>query len=415
MNETLYQKAELIAGYLKGSLSSDGERELSEWINESPDNRHLFDQLTNPETLRLAITRHDDRKTKAINDLNAARWFKDENQDKWWYRRRDRIGLLGTLLVFVLTITFLWLNETRTKNLTAMLGNMQEDIEPGSDQARLYLEDSLVVIMVDTVDGIIAQQSDNDVQVLKENGWLFYHSSHPGDTISYNALEVPRKGKFRVILPDGSRAWLNADSRLKYPALFGNNFRRVNFSGEGYFEVTGLPATLINPINYTDRLALGKARPFLIDISGRQLPATIQVSGSRFNVRAYRDEDYIEVLSLEGEVQVRKGDHHLTLLRNQTGRIYDDGRSVVLNNVMASTIIAWKDNFFKFDKTPLPDVMKAVERWYDVQMDYGDHTSRQAITGVYDRDVPLSKLLRNLATTTGIRFQLKGKVVSIIP
>lgn len=413
MNEMLYQKAELIAGYLKGSLSSAQERELSEWINQSPDNRHFFDQLTNPETLRIAITRHDGKKNKVIDELNATMWFQDKHQHKWWYNWRNSLGVLAVIVVVVVTAVFFWLNQPRNTAQTSIGSRVQEDITPGSDQARLYLEDSLVVIMVDTVDGVIAQQSDNDVKVLKENGWLFYHSSHPGDTISYNALEVPRKGKFRVILPDGSRVWLNAESRLRYPVLFGNNFRRVKFSGEGYFEVTGMPATLVNPVAFADRLALAQARPFLLDVTRREGPATIQVTGSRFNVRAYGDEDYIEVLALEGTVQVSRGDQQFTLHRNQAGRIYDNGKASIRSNVSTGAFTAWKDNLFKFDRTPLQEAMKAIGRWYDVEIDYGNHPPRQAITGAYDRDAMLSKLLHDLEVSTGLRFKVADKVITI--
>lgn len=415
MNETLLPQAELIAGYLKGTLSTEQESALSAWINQSPDNRQLFDLLTNPETLRAAITRHDEKKTRVINELHATIKFQERNQDKWWYRWRDSLGLLAAVVVVLLTVMFVWFNQPRHQGLMAIGTGLQEDIAPGSDQARLYLEDSLVVTMVDTVDGLIAHQSDGDVKVLKENGWLFYHNSHPGDTISYNALEIPRKGKFRVILPDGSRVWLNAASNLRYPVLFGNNFRRVQFSGEGYFEVTGLPATIVNPVAYTDRLALATSRPFLIDIAGEEGMAAVQVTGSRFNVRAYPDEDYIEVLSLEGTVEVSKGGNQLTLQRNQLGRIYRNGKTTVQNEVPPGAFVAWKDNQFKFDDIPLNQAMKAVERWYDVQTDYVGYTARKDITACFERDAPLSRLLHYLEANTGMQFKLQGHTITVIP
>jgi len=412
MDNIVKRKADLITRYLKGSLNAMEQQELEEWVSESDDNRYLFESLTDPEHLRTALNRYDEKRKKILNKIQASIAINNIHQSGWWFRWRRWIIGSGVAVVLVATTFILWPKERSRQIAAALPERYNNEVLPGGDQAKLTLDDGSVIILVDTVNGLLATDASGRTRVHKENGWLSYHSTDLGDSIYYNIIRVPRQGQYKLILPDGSRVWLNAGSSLHYPVVFGSNERRVELKGEGYFEVTSLPTPLAGnamPLPGT----LPAIQPFVVSLSTAAGNAELQVAGARFNVKAYDDEAYIHATLLEGEGRLFQGANELALKSGQEGLLENNGQVAIHNNVNTAEVVAWKDGLFRFKDANIDQILKQVERWYDIEVVYED-TINELFTGSIERNTPLSQLLRYLEQLHHVRFTISGNKVIVM-
>ncbi|WP_315814103.1 FecR family protein [Paraflavitalea speifideaquila] len=185
------------------------------------------------------------RKEKKILDkIQASIVLNQAQHPDWWFRWRRPLVIAVLAAVIITGAWLIWHISTSRTVFTSLPARFKNEVLPGGDQAKLTLEDGSVIILMDTVNGVLATEASGRTQVYKENGWLSYFSTDPGDSIYFNTIRIPYKGQYKVILPDGSRVWLNAGSSLRYPVVFGQQERRVELRGEAYFEVTSIPATL---------------------------------------------------------------------------------------------------------------------------------------------------------------------------
>jgi transmembrane sensor len=411
-NNIVKRKADLITRYLKGSLSPMEHQELEEWISESDDNRHLFESLTDPENLRIALNRYDEKRKKILNKIQASIAINNIHQSAWWSRWRRWITGAGIAAILLAGGWILWPKKTFRQIGIALPERFRNEVLPGSEQAKLTLDDRSVIILVDTVNGVLATDASGRTRVFKENGWLSYYSTDPGDSLYFNTLCVPRKGQYRVALPDGSRVWLNAGSSLRYPVVFGSKERRVELKGEAYFEVTSLPTPLAGsaaplPGNVPANL------PFVVSLSTALGNAEIQALGTRFNVKAYDDEAHFQATLLEGSAKLVQGANVFMLRPGQQGLFENNGQIAVYNNVNTAEVIAWKQGLFRFKDANIDQIMEQVERWYDVEVIYKDNING-LFTGAIERNTPLSQLLRYLEQLNQVRFTITGNKIIVM-
>lgn len=406
------RKADLITRYLKGSLNSMEQQELDEWIGESDDNRHLFETLTDPEHLRNTLNRYDEKRKKILNKIQASITINNIQHPGWWFRWRRWIIAAGVAAILLAGAWVQWNKNTFRQIGNSMPERLRDDVLPGGEQAKLTLDDGSVIILVDTVNGVLATDASGRTRVFKENGWLSYYSTDPGDSIYYNIIRVPRKGQYKVILPDGSRVWLNAGSSLRYPVVFGSNERRVELKGEAYFEVTSLPTPLAGNAAPLPGSAPSNQR-FVVSLATAAGDAELRVVGTRFNVKAYDDEAHIHATLLEGSVKLFQGANELTLKPGQQGLLENNGQVAVHNNVNTAEVIAWKEGLFRFKDANIDQIMKQVERWYDVEVVYEDNIN-DLFTGAIERNTPLSQLLRYLEQLNHVKFTLSANKISVM-
>lgn len=410
MDNIVKRKAYLITRYLKGSLNATELQELEEWIDESDDNRQLFDSLTDPEHLRAALHRYDEKKEKILNRIQASITINQIRRYGWWYTWGRCAALAAVVAILFTGAWYLMNTNTLRYAVTSLPARYRNDVLPGSEQARLTLDDGAVIILVDTINGVLATDAGGRTQVFKENGWLSYrNNSDPGDSLYFNTIRVPRKGQYKVLLPDGSRVWLNAGSSLRYPVVFGNKQRRVELQGEAYFEVTSLPGSFGGREDSSKTITPGNV-PFMVDLAGT---TRLQASGARFNVKAYTEEAHIHTTVLEGTMRLRKGANDLLLKPRQEGLLENNGQVAVLNNVNVAAAIAWKEGLFRFKETEIGEIMKQVERWYDVEVVYED-TVRDVFTGTIERNTPLSQLLKYLEEGSQVKFTIADNKVTVM-
>ena len=211
-----------------------------------------------------------------------------------------------------------------------------EDVMPGGNKASLKLSDGRTIDLARVAGGNLAEQPGT--QVDKTKGELIYNASFAYPiAVSYNTLTTPLGGQYKVVLPDGSKAWLNAGSRLKYPTSFSGPKREVEMCGEVYFEIFQ-----------------NKKIPFvvrLIDKHAHKKDMEITVLGTHFNISSYRDEPTVQTTLLEGSVQIKKGELTKILAPGQQAEVPVDAlnQEIAVKTVDTESVVAWKEGRFEFN------------------------------------------------------------------
>jgi transmembrane sensor len=269
------------------------------------------------------------------------------------------------------------------------------DIVPGSHQAVLVLVDGTRISLTEAANGNIASQEDIEITKSGDGQLIYTLASNRKGTApasGYNTIETPKGGQYQVVLPDGSKIWLNAYSSLRLPLNFSEGAeRRVELKGEAYFEVSHQPT-----------------RPFTV-VSGQH---AVQVLGTHFNVKAYADEPDIKTSLLEGKVHVTAGTHSVTLAPGQQSRLVEE--NITVAEIDTREAVAWKEGYFRFDDERLEDIMRSVARWYDVDVVFeNDALKEETFGAVTTRFTRISTLLEIMEQTGDAQFRVEGKTIYI--
>ncbi len=269
-------------------------------------------------------------------------------------------------------------------------------IGPGGNRATLTLVNGQVVDLKEDQMGIVV---GDQLQYLDGTEILTDRTGTRGDAEEY-VMTTPRGGMYSVVLPDGSRVWLNAVSTLKYPNKFHGSERLVELEGEGFFEVTD-----------------DQERPFLVRSRGQ----VIKVLGTAFNVNAYPEEEQIVTTLVEGSVSIhtanthqgeRKANESPFLLKPGQQARYSEKEVEVLE-VSTSDFIAWRNGTFAFYGQSMPVVMRQIERWYDVSFENIALTENIELWGALSRDVMLSQILEVIELNTTLGFKQQERRITI--
>lgn len=267
------------------------------------------------------------------------------------------------------------------------------DVPPGGNKALLTLTNGRQIILDSLKNGLILRASNFEINKT-EDGQLEYHSFDRTDESAeepdLNMISTPRGGEYRVILPDGSKVWLNAGSSIKFPPVFRGKTRVVELRGEAYFEV-----------------AKNAKMPF--KVKSRQ--AEIEVLGTHFNVRAYTDEKAMKTTLVEGSVKVRTLNSNATLKPGDQA-VLQDYLMQVVHRVDVEEQIAWKNGLFQFKDASLEDVMKQAALWYDLKVSFAGKIPQKQLTGKTSRKANASQFM-NMLKYIGVEFKIEGKNVTI--
>lgn len=317
-------------------------------------------------------------------------------------RSRYAVKAVAVVGALVLTSAVLFLVAKPGKHakpvpLAAGPGERPE-VMPGSSKATLLLQDGSSVELGSAGNGVIARQGATQL-VKQAGGELHYTPSGAGTNSGFNTMIIPRGGQYKLQLPDGSRVWLNADSKLRYPTQFTGSERRVELTGEAYFEV-----------------AEDKNKPFRVWVQpadGRTPPALIEVLGTSFNVSAYCNTP-LKTTLVTGAVKVGDGTETVVLKAGQS--LEENSHPVIRKNNSAAVeeVIAWKNGLFNFHNASLKEVLDQIGRWYNLDVQYSSAIS-DSFNGSISRDEPLSHLLKLLEQTNHVRFTIKGNTISAEP
>ena len=271
-----------------------------------------------------------------------------------------------------------------------------QDVLPGWNQAFLGIDGKNRVELADNDAGIVV----SDQSISYSNG-----ESIQGLALNQSqqksvelVLEVPRKGKYKVQLSDGTLVWLNSDSKLKYPSVFEGEVRKVELEGEAYFEVSSALSA--------------NNKPFIVNSRGQE----IKVLGTHFNVQAYSDESETVTSLLEGSVQVRSiiANSSLLLSSGQASFYNHNQQSLAKKSMDVSQSIGWKEGLFILRGQKLGDIMRQIARWYDVEVKYLDSAPLELqLGGVISHSNSLKEVLHAISQTSAVSFQINGKTVIV--
>ncbi|WP_346319512.1 FecR domain-containing protein [Chitinophaga sp. YIM B06452] len=272
---------------------------------------------------------------------------------------------------------------------TAQTKDLIRDIAPGKDGAILTLDDGSQLVLDSLQNGNVAVQ--NGARLTLHNGQLTYSpSAKAAGELVYNTITTPRGRQFRVTLPDGSRVWLNAASSIRYPANFPAHERKVDITGEVYFEV-----------------ARDAAAPFLVNINNK---ADIEVLGTSFNINAYENEEHVTTTLLTGSLRIKKDGRERILRPGQQASLLNNIQ--VTENTDLGKVVAWKDGFFDFSGVDLEHAMRQIARWYEVEVVYAGKVPNVRFYGRISRDISLAGLIRGLNSTTDANMKIsEGKLI----
>jgi transmembrane sensor len=321
-----------------------------------------------------------------------------------------RIAAAAVVLLLVTAGGWLWLTRT-PKTQVATLEATNGDVAPGGNKALLTLANGSAIVLDNLANGIVAQQGN--VKVLKPgDGQLTYSPSIPtasGGEALYNTLSTPKGGEYTIILPDGSQVWLNAASSITYPTVFNIKERKVQVTGEAYFEV----AKLIT--------ADGRKRvPFIVDISsptggGREgALGRIEVLGTHFNINAYDDESAMKTTLLEGKVKASMVNGEWSILKPGQQAAIHHSQLTIHDKVDLESTMAWKNGLFHYENTDIQTVMRQLSRWYNVEVVYKrDLDKDDPLFFEVSRHTNLSDVLKVLNLAGGARFSIENRKIIV--
>lgn len=288
--------------------------------------------------------------------------------------------------------------QYKTQSPPVTQGAPLADRSPGAKKARLTLSDGTTITLDSAADGALAQQG-NAAIIKDANGEIRYDiNGHSASQPAMNTMTTPRGGQYKLMLPDGTKVWLNAASVITYPAEFTGRERRIKVSGEAYLEV-----------------AKNSAQPFIVDVDGGP---TVQVLGTSFNINGYADEEEIRTTLIDGSIKVLpKGspDPHGVLLRpgqQAVATIAGSHSMKIMNNADITQVLAWKNGIFNFQHSDLRSAMRQLERWYDIDVRYEGQLPKFSFSGEMDRGVMLSTVQRFLSDY-GVHTRLENKTLIV--
>lgn len=303
-----------------------------------------------------------------------------------------KIAVAAAILIIAGVSFWLMRTSSSPSNDTGIASVQQPDKEPGSDIATLTLADGTVIPLDSTTQGKIALQGKTAVTCLNR-GELKYNSGGQSDSGTYfNTVRVPRGGTYVLVLADGTRVWLNAASSLKYPADFTGNFREVELTGEGFFEVTE-----------------NAAKPFVVQSGNLK----VQVLGTSFNLNTYEEEAAAKASLINGSVKVSTGVESIILKPGQQAIIPASTRNISVGNFDTEEVIAWKNGFFQFNKID-ESYLRQLSRWYDVDLQFEAPVKPNEFNGRITRQTKLSSIVEALKIS-GIPCRLEKNRLVILP
>lgn len=379
---------EIIAAYLCGEAveAADMER-LQQWL-ETGDHRRELRQLERyykEQSVRQGID--EERAYHSVfGKIREEKRGRRLGVIRWW-------GAVASIVMLgIVTATVLLRTGAFRPEVLEVAGNdfaasdpMEVVLQLASGQQILLEEDDKLSL------------PDEYGAVYNRNGVLSFGTACPkgGTGEKYNVLKVPRGKEYQVILPDSTRVWLNADSRLRFPLAFGEKERRVFLEGEAYFDVKK-----------------AKDCPFIVETDR----IDVEVLGTRFDVKAYSDEETVYTTLLTGSVRIVADglrDRNVELKPAQQYSLDRKSRQQKVEEVDPSLYVAWMDRMFVFWNQRLEDVMKDLTKWYDVEFVFADEVAADMrISGNIERSRDLTAVLDMI---TGLRkveiVQRDGKYV----
>lgn len=383
---------ELLDGYEKGTLSSQEMERFFVLLNNKENESLLARSIDNKLNAKNAI-----EPVSTISEAEEQTPGKVANiQRPLAYRLIWAAACAGIIWG---AVSYFQQKYQKSHSVTLPIAKAENDALPGKNGALLRLADGTAFNLDSAASGLISRQ--NGADVFLSNGQLNYKrlpAATDTATPTYNTVATPTGRQFQLTLPDATKVWLNAGSSITFPTRFTGRQRQVQISGEVYLEV-----------------APDKNKPFMVTIRDSY---TVEVLGTHFNINAYANEQAVRTTLLEGKIKVSPA------VPEQTPVILFPGQEVsenqtekksplrILKNVNTEKAVAWKNGFFDFEEVSIRELMRQVERWYDIEVRYENGVPDLRFFGKMSRNVTLQGLLKGLKGA-GVTFRLTEKQLLI--
>jgi len=402
MNELSADRvAFLVAGYIRQTLSEKEHDELDGWITASDDNQQLFEELTDPATIRKGLHVMEKVDEDAARERIKSKISFTDKEIPRGKKRWMSYSAAASIIIAAGLIIFFMVNR---KSNTGKRNIVKEEIiKPGRNQATLTLADGKTINLFESKKGLIDSTQGNEV-LKTTDGQINYIGT--GASNSFHILTTPAGGQYSVLLPDSTRVWLNSSSSLKYPVSFSANERLVELTGEAYFEVKQAPSS--SPKGGGQRKT-----PFIVKVGTMK----VEVLGTHFNINAYSDEPTINTTLLEGKVIVssqESGVGSQELKPGEQAKLMENGEWEIENAVDVEEVIAWKNGVFIFKDSEIGNVMRQIGRWYNAEIVYEGKVDHH-FNATIDRKESVEKLLHFLEETNEVHFKVEGKRIIVRP
>lgn len=380
----IHRIAALIVKSIKGNISEEERHDLENWRNSSERNRRLFLKYQDAESFRARSAVREDESTGRIREGIRTAIAKRKRRAILLKTASCAAGLI--LLLSVGTLLFFHSDYYQTR----WQGDMTA-IKAGDSKAILSLFDGSEYSLNSQIRLALVGEK---YAIKDETGTHILDKKQEAKEKNENKLFVPRNGKYEITLCDGTKVWLNSDSELYYPSTFSSEQRTVKASGEMYFEVS-------HHANW----------PFIIETDyGR-----VEVKGTSFNLRSYREEKKLVTTLVQGKVLVSSNEKEgIVELHPGETAVVADNQEIDVVAVNVQEAISWKDNMFVFRSSTLEQIMEEAARWYDIQVVWlSDDRRHTLFSGELPRSKDFVDFVRMIELTEKVRFSVKGRTVYI--
>lgn len=344
----------LIKKYLSGRCTPEEAAAIEKWyadyLAQNGPSFEAFDRDETKEAVWQEISRHKPDKVRKLT---------------WRSRAAVAAVLIAGLFAFYqLVVTAVFTDKEN-------LAQQEPSIMPSENNAVLTTADGRKIALVPSAPDVLEQGEGFEIKKEADGVVVFDVKAKGIASTSYNTIETPKGGVYQVVLPDGSKAWLNNASSISFPTQFAANERSVRVTGEVYFEV-----------EHDSR------RPFKVTAPEQ----VIEVLGTKFNVNAYEDEPLARTTLIEGSVRV-KGQSSAEVLRPGYEMVTEKGHRDRVSAANLGAVLAWKEGTFQFERVKLEVLMRQIARWYDVEL-------------IYEGELPQDEFVGEIKRTEDIRSVL---------
>lgn len=376
---------ELIEKYLDGKTTLEELKVLVNYYESYQQNHAWIPELGSEETVRNRVLIH------ILEELQN----NEENNVKLISLDRNPVFkyvVAASIVVFISFTFFFEKNENKLNDMELAIP-IETNIEPGTDKAILTLEDGSQVALEKGVAFSRQNAKSNGKEI------VYKRLGTKTEEIKYNYLTIGRGQQFSIKLSDGTKVWLNSESQLKYPVNFiEGKPRKVELVyGEAYFDVS--PST--------DH----KGATFLVLNDSQE----VEVLGTEFNVKAYKDESGIYTTLAEGKVVLNIEERKQNLIPGQQLYLNKLTNTFSIKTVDVYNETAWKNGVFSFEDKTLKDMMTVLSRWYDVEIVFENKAvENEEFIGILRKNQNIADILTSIKNFGTIKnFEIYDKKVVI--
>ncbi|WP_321280989.1 FecR domain-containing protein [Marinifilum fragile] len=376
-----------VRDYSRGELSENSKKELESFLNESSENKALFNHYR-----RLYA---NGRSVGFLNQLNEKKAWK-QIQSRLSKSKIRKLHLLlpyAAAVAIIAIVSTILIKEHSSEIDFSKDYNFEQLAQQGDICATITLADGSRIKLEEKETQLISEKDGTQITKDSLNNIIYTPKATSNEKLLFNAIDVPRGGEFSLTLSDGTKVWLNADTKFRYPVKFSSSKREVYLTGEAYFEV-----------------AHNKQAPFVV----HSHDAKVKVLGTSFNVSAYEDQEFIATTLVDGAVQINNLGNKKLLKPGYQSIIIRGRDEIEIQEVDTHLYTAWVNGVYEFENMELEYIMTQLGRWYDVKFFFTEESFKHIkFTGAFEKENSFEYALNLIERVADVDFAIKGKLVVV--